>query len=1049
MVRGATLGARGRFSRLATADYAIVRVSAPGRAWSPRLHGSAGVALSTTPLRMDGFALRPRCRFARAPRGGIAFVLLAACAALGAPPPAEYTLRTWTTDNGLPHNTVGRMLQDDVGFLWFGTVGGLARFDGREFFEARVPAEHRQRGFNIRAFVEESPGTLAVLSTSARILRYSRGTWSVHPVTALLDQRQETPVDLQKGADGTLWICTHTGRLVRCLANRTEVLEGIDATTRFRRMSFATDGAGKTWVGSDSLLACVEPAGLRRHEQTPREPLFIASGHDGRVWVCTERRLQRIDHGRLVMEAEPTPWQGEFGGVRQIFEDTRGVLWIVSSRQGLTRYVNGSFEHVALPYPSFTFIAEDREGNIWAGTDGHGIVQLHDKAYRILNSSGGLLHELVSSIDEDSQGQVWLANRTGGVAFIDPAGALQSAAAFPALRIYANVVQVDAHDGVWFGGGQSGLYRLPAGQRTAPLRLPVPKADLHLLFRSRNGDMWFAAEYGDVGYYRGDEPHLLDDGGQMSSRTIRSIAEDSQGAIWLGDQNGALLRWDGKQFEHFDRSRGLPAAPINALHADRAGGLWIGTAEGLVLKDESGFHILTQANGLADDIILHLVEDDEERLWFASRRGIFYAAKADLLATAHGRAERITSHAFGRNEGLSGFSALANYSPAAVKTHDGRLWFATAQGAVAIDPSRLAEDLPPPPVLIDEVLVDGARVPAGAPIRVPSGQHRVEFRFVALSYTAPEAVILRHQLDGVDQHWVDTGSDRKASYTRLPPDTYRLRVIACNSAGRWNTTGASLTLTVVPAWWETLTFRVLAAVLLTAATALIARKIAQRRFQQRLQRLERENALEKERARIARDLHDDLGASLTEVGLLADSLVEAAPSELAPQLSGLAWRTRRLATDLSGIIWTMNASNTTLDRLAGFLRRYAERLFRYTGTRCLVTGVESIPAIPLPPDPQHQLLAVAKEALNNTLKHARATEACIDLRYAQGCFELSIRDNGIGFTLDPATAASGNGLRNMRSRLTELGGTFEIVSSPGAGTRVTCRVPCAAKAAIS
>jgi signal transduction histidine kinase len=229
-------------------------------------------------------------------------------------------------------------------------------------------------------------------------------------------------------------------------------------------------------------------------------------------------------------------------------------------------------------------------------------------------------------------------------------------------------------------------------------------------------------------------------------------------------------------------------------------------------------------------------------------------------------------------------------------------------------------------------------------------------------------------------------------------------------------------------------------VLLTALTAYLARTIAQRRLRQRLQRLEQEHALEKERVRIARDLHDDLGASLTEVGLLADRLVGTPAQELRPQLAGLAWRTRRLSTELSGIVWAMSPRNATLDRLAEFIRQYAQRLFHGTPIGCLVDGGEDLPALPLAPDLQHQLIAAFKEALNNVLKHSQATDATIQLRYEGGGLQIAVSDNGCGFAPAAAGNLDGNGLRNIRARVEEIGGEVTIASTPGHGTRVTLRV---------
>lgn len=213
-----------------------------------------------------------------------------------------------------------------------------------------------------------------------------------------------------------------------------------------------------------------------------------------------------------------------------------------------------------------------------------------------------------------------------------------------------------------------------------------------------------------------------------------------------------------------------------------------------------------------------------------------------------------------------------------------------------------------------------------------------------------------------------------------------------------------------------------------------------RRLRQRLRRLEQEHALEKERVRIARDLHDDLGASLTELGLLAERLVGTPAQELAPQLAGLARRTRRLSTELSGIVWTMSPRNGTLDRLAEFIRLYAQRVLRGTPIDYNVKGGEDFPTLPLAPDLQHQVIAATKEALNNVLKHSSATEAVIELRYTGGFFEIYISDNGRGFSVTAADKADGNGLRNIRARIEEIGGEVAIASTLGCGTQVTLRV---------
>jgi signal transduction histidine kinase len=304
------------------------------------------------------------------------------------------------------------------------------------------------------------------------------------------------------------------------------------------------------------------------------------------------------------------------------------------------------------------------------------------------------------------------------------------------------------------------------------------------------------------------------------------------------------------------------------------------------------------------------------------------------------------------------------------------------------------------------------------------------------SFSAPETIGVRHQLEGVDREWIETSSARTATYSHLRPGSYAMRVIARNGYGIWNKDGAALRFTIAPAWWQTVWAGAGALLLFSAAVASGARSWAQRKMSRKLERLEREHALEKERTRIARDLHDDLGGGLIELGLIADRLAVTASPEASAPLHVLAARTRRLGAELASIIWAVNAKNESLDRLAHFIKLYSRRLFRNSPMECVVTGAESIAGLPLSPDTHHHLLAIAKEAVNNVLKHSRATHVSIDLRQIGDLFELSVEDDGVGFSVDGAEVKEGNGLQNMRARASEIGGSLKIDSGQDRGTIV-------------
>jgi len=326
-------------------------------------------------------------------------------------------------------------------------------------------------------------------------------------------------------------------------------------------------------------------------------------------------------------------------------------------------------------------------------------------------------------------------------------------------------------------------------------------------------------------------------------------------------------------------------------------------------------------------------------------------------------------------------------------------------------------------------------------LRLPPRPEQIVFRFAALSFAAPEQVRLRHRLEGFETEWVDTAPDLSARYAKLPPGEYRLRVTACNSEGKWNERGATLAFTVMPAWWQTMWFNV--AVVLGSAGAIGGgvRFWSQRKLRLRLQRLEREHALEKERARISRDMHDELGGSVTGINLLVQRLRTGDGAESNSLVELLERRVRRLTLELERVVWTVSPTNTSLDQLAAFIERFARNLFADSPIRCRVSGHERIPAVPVHPETQHHVLAVTKEAINNVLKHSRGHDAVIEMQFAEGPFVVAIRDNGIGFTPEAQEHSERNGLRNMRSRIQETGGTIEMRSAPGAGTEIAFRVP--------
>jgi signal transduction histidine kinase len=331
---------------------------------------------------------------------------------------------------------------------------------------------------------------------------------------------------------------------------------------------------------------------------------------------------------------------------------------------------------------------------------------------------------------------------------------------------------------------------------------------------------------------------------------------------------------------------------------------------------------------------------------------------------------------------------------------------------------------------------------AGVKLHLPPGHRRVEFDFSAFSFQAPENVQFRYRLHGFDEDWVDAGTRRTASYPRLPGGNYAFEVTACNNDGDWNNHGARLNLTVAPFFWQSWWFRSAVLALFTANIIAIVRYVSFRRLRRRLIVLEQQSALQRERARIAKDIHDDLGASLTQIAFLGELAQQdqGEPEKAAERVGKISATARQAITSLDEIVWAVNPRNDTLAHLIDYAGQFAVDYLRLADVRCRLDFPEQSPPRELSTDLRHNLFLVIKEALHNIVKHARASEVWLRIKYSGLALDIVVGDNGRGFEREPDDALA-DGLRNMRQRMADIGGECRVESQPGAGTKIILHLP--------
>jgi two-component sensor histidine kinase len=429
-------------------------------------------------------------------------------------------------------------------------------------------------------------------------------------------------------------------------------------------------------------------------------------------------------------------------------------------------------------------------------------------------------------------------------------------------------------------------------------------------------------------------------------------------------------------------------------------------------------------------LLAAVVEDRDANLWVCTARGISRLERAKIEAVAEGRAASLEPIILDRADGLlNPEGSGGGLDPSGLRDRDGRIWISTIDGIAVIDPASFRTNAIPPRVLVEGATLANRPAAPGedGTIVVPAGTESIDLAYTAFSFLSPAKVRFKYRLDGFDAHWHDVGARRAAYYGRLPPGSYRFEVLATNNDGLWSTSPAAIALTVLPFWWERWPVRAAALGLLLVVTGVTVRYAVLRRTRERLAELERQHVLERERTRIARDLHDELGSRLSLIGLMAEGTAASAEA-------------RGAAETLDQLVWTVNAQNDTAGSFAAYASRLAEEHLDAVGLRHRFHVQPGLGDRALAADVRRQVYLAFKEAINNVVKHARATEVHISVGIEGETLVVEVADNGCGFTVGSGDP-TGIGVDGMRERLEAVGGSTSLTSEPEGGTRVAFRCP--------
>jgi signal transduction histidine kinase/ligand-binding sensor domain-containing protein len=983
----------------------------------------------------------------------------------------RFSIDSWGTGQGLlPDDSVLALTQTHDGYLWLGTLDGMVRFDGVRFTvfdESNTPKLPSSR--IVRLF-EDSHSNLWVGTYSAGAALISQGR--VEPLKIGRGRRAGNLVSICEDSTGAVWLLTEDGQLGRYANGQIDVWKvGVSG------QSVIAEQGGKVWLGAGGKIVGLDPTAVRSAAQfNVAEGPAVRRGLDlllasraGGYWCLADGVIRKYSNTKVTGDFGPYPWSG-IKSVKAACEDPEGNLIVGTGGtdgQGVFWFdAQGHFARICttngLIGESVYALQADADGNLWAGLEGGGLnrVRPKPKAFKVLEKGS-----VAQSLSPDAQGGVWISIKGKDFSFWKD-GVLRSVPSLPNVmsRLNPTAILVDPRQQVWAAvqpvpGAE--LWGLEGG-RFVPFSPPATNSEMavhmSVLFADHTDRLWIGTQSG-LGLWDRSQVEMLTTTNGLSANNIHALAEDHAGDLWIGTELGGLNRLHDGHFTPFRQSDGFPSDNISSLYMDDEDVLWIGTmGDGLIrFKNGKTTHYSTQ-NGFIANSIDYLVEDKAGYLWIGSNAGLMRVRKKDLDDVAAGVISNFFCRGYDKRDGLPSEECTFGSQPAAGRASDGTLWFPTHAGVVYVDPADLHSNTVPPPVVIEQVLVEGKEQDTNGPhaaplaaLTLPAGTEQLEIHYTSLNLGAADRARFRDRLSPVDgraKKWDEAGARRFARYEALNPGPYLFQVQACNEDGVWNETGASLAVTILPFFWQTNSFRALAAAVLLGLVAAGVYFISTQKLHRQVAGLRQHQALEKERARIARDIHDQVGASLTQLALLGE-MVEADkddPKEAEEHARQISQTARETTRALDEIVWTVNPSNDTLDGLINYICKHAQDYLAVAGLRYRLDVPAQLPAADISPETRHNVFLAAKEAVTNIVKHSGATEAALRLRLEADQFTLEIQDNGRGPAGSQAKAAeSRNGLRNMRKRMEDIGGRFAIGPGPRGGTVVELSVPLARK----
>ena len=974
---------------------------------------------------------------------------------------SQYIRESWGAERGFTGESITAIAQTSDGYLWIGTDKDLVRFDGLTFREFEMAHPDPIQIGPVRTLVVDARDNLWILLQNTQVFRYHNGIfepirgWTEGGTTAMT-RGVSGAVLLSSSAAGTLTYSENGFRSLSAAALLTDATRAPDERATpfswFDRLasptslvtSMAQTEDGKIWLATEHRgLFYLQQGRISNVSNGPSDTKIhcFLPLQNSEMWVGTSNGLLRWNGTALNSTGVPSSLRNI--DVLAMLRDRDSNIWIGTNR-GLYRFnTNGvsllSTHETAGP---ITALFEDREGNTWFGS-ARRLERLQDSTF-VTYSMPNLKSQSTGSIYVDSRGRTWVAPIEGGLRWFK--GETNRAVTLSGIAndIVYSITGTDKDD-VWVGRQKGGLTHLSyAGNsftaKTYTQADGLAQNSVYAVYQSQDGTVWSGTLSGGVSELKEGHFRNYTTNNGLSSDTVSSIAEGSDGSMWFGTPNG-LSEFSNNQWRIYGVRDGLVSPDINCLFRDSEGVLWIGTGGGLSFLRNGQVQSPPGTQAWLTEPIFGITEDGNGSLWIATSARVLRVNRAHLTNNqALGDSD---FRMFGQDSGLEGTEGVKRFR-SVLADSQGNVWISTTRGLSVVNPRRL--NSLPALLRVQTVVVDGTEVNLAQPIRVPSGEHRIVFHYLGVTFVNPQQVRYRYWLEGVDRGWSEVTGNRDATFASLGPRKYRFRVMCGSNDGTWNNEEASIDFSVLPAFYQTSWFRMLGAATLIALLWGL--------YQLRVQQLQRRfniglEAQVNERTRIARELHDTLLQSLH--GLLlsfqrASNLLPDHPVRAKQKLDGAIDQAARAITEGRDAIQGLRSSAVTTNDLALAIQSLGEELAskeiseNHPEFHVAIEGKQR----DLNPPLRDDVYRIAGEAVRNAFHHAKAQKIEVEIHYDDRQLRVRIRDNGKGMDTDvfDNKGLPGHwGLPGMRERAKLIGGQLDFWSQLDSGTEIELSIP--------